>query len=139
MQTSNQLSAETRTPSRLEAVRRYASFSATGTVKLRKTAPEAAASQHSRLAGTRGWLRLGEQRLSAQDWRGAIACARAGLEELGDDYAPPRIVDDTSLGLGAARAQEDSGNLEDAATMMLSDLETRTRLYIKLHASEIEE
>ena len=103
-----------------DVMRRLASFSATGTVKLSQTAPEAAALQHLRLAGTRGWLRLGEQRLSAEYWRGAIACARAGLEELGDNYAPPRIVDDTSLGgsASAGRQSQPTGRCDPDAVLL---------------------
>ncbi len=132
-------SVTTRAPSHVQVERRYGAFSASATIGLRKTAQEVAASQHQKLAGSRAWLLLGRQRLSAEDWRGAMACARAGLEELGDHYAPPRVVDDTDLGLRVAQEQERRGHLQDAAMMMLDDLETRTRLYVLLHADEIEE
>lgn len=92
---------------------------------------------HAHFAGARAWLALGEKLLAEKDWNGAIACARAGLEELGSDYASPMAVDDTGLKLHAADDRIQNGYLEDGASIMLRMLAIRTGLYLKLHPSEI--
>ena len=125
----------------LIVVRRYADRVATGTVGLRraKATEDQSSSPHLKLAGSRAWLTLGEQRLTVQDWTGAIACARAGLEELGQRYAPPTVADDTELKLSAAELRLREGHAQDAATVMLRILNERTRLYVQLHADEVSE
>src|SRR5207302_779724 len=55
------------------------------------------ASPHARLAGARAWAALGSQCLSDGDAANAAAAARAGLHELGDDYRPPGVKDDTLM------------------------------------------
>src|SRR5262245_46064353 len=108
-------------PRLLLVVRQYADRAATGTVGLRraKATDDQSSSPHLKLAGSRAWLTLGEQRLTVADWTGAIACARAGLEELGQRYAPPTVVDDTGLKLSAAEERLREGHAQDAATVML--------------------
>jgi len=122
-------------------VRQYADRAATGTVGLRrvKANDDGSSSPHLKLAGSRAWLALGEQRLTGADWTGVIACARAGLEELGQRYAPPTVADDTELKLSAAEERLKQGHAQDAATVMLRILNERTRLYVQLHADEVME
>ena len=90
---------------------------------------------HKRLAAARAWLALGE-RLS--DPAEALAAARSGLEELGRDYASRRTKDDTALKLALADDQLAGGDVESAAAITLRTLETRTELYMDLHADAIE-
>src|SRR5262245_6136148 len=67
-------------PRRLTATRTYAGHSANGSVLLQQPlASGAGDSPHLKLAGTRAWIALGQQRSDAQDWVGALACARAGI------------------------------------------------------------
>ena len=128
------------TPQRLAVERSCAGYSATGTVALRQPeANEGTASPHLKFAGSRAWLALSEQRMAAQDYTGAIACARAGLQELGPRYASGAVIDDTYLKLSAADERLRTGHAQDAAAIMLRILTTRTRLYVELHADEIAE
>jgi len=125
----------------LLVVRQYADRTATGTVGLRRVKPndDGSSSPHLKLAGSRAWLTLGEQRLKIEDWAGAIACARAGLEALGQHYAPPAVADDTELKLLAAEEQLKQGRAQDTATVMLRMLAERQRLYVQRHADEVME
>ena len=68
-----------------------------------------------------------------------MACARAGLAELGSDYAPTRVEDDTDLKLHAADELLQTGHPDKAARMMLRMLGERTRLYAQKHAASIAE
>lgn len=127
-------------PRRLTAERVHAGHSASGTVLLHQpVTPNAPVSVHLKLAAARAWLALGEQRVVAQDWAGAVTCAQAGLTELGNEYAPPRILDHTDMKLLVAEEQIKEGDLEHAAANMLRQLTLRTRYYVKLHAEEIAE
>jgi hypothetical protein len=93
---------------------------------------------HERLAGARAWLALGERLLDAGNAAEALAAARAGLEELGSDYASPRTKDDTSLKLALAEDRLAEGDTESAAVISLRMLEDRTELYADKHAGAIE-
>ncbi len=115
----------------------YKGQSATAVVKV-WTAPGRPAG-HQQLAGSRAWLALGQEFLKHQDPEAAIYCARAGLAELGDDYTDPQTVDDTGMKLLAAQERIKKGFAADGATVMLRMLETRTKLYAKLHAAEVAE
>jgi hypothetical protein len=93
----------------------------------------ASAEEHETLAGARAWLALGRQRLDAGDAEAALVAARSGIAELGSDYHSGDVIDDTELKLAAADEREQEGELEDAATVTLRVLETRTRLYLTAH------
>ena len=56
-------------------------------------------------------------------------CAKTGLEELGDDYASPMAIDDTSMKLWVAEERIGEGHLSDGADMMLRILDSRLYLY----------
>lgn len=125
-------------PRAITVERKHDAEVAKGTVRLRNVpAPNAGPSVHVKLAGSRAWLNLGEKRVAAKDWTGAIACAEAGLAELGDKYAGPDVEDDTQLKLYAAQDQLAKGKAQNAASVMLNMLSIRIRLYTKLHAGEI--
>ena len=94
----------------------------------RSAAPDAGESRHTKLAGTRTWLALGEARLAAGDAAAAVACAQAGLQELGKRYAAHTVVDDTGMKIRAAEEQLQKGHTQNAATVMLRMLATRTKL-----------
>lgn len=125
---------------RLTESRTHEGHNAEGLVVLREPAPpDVGASPHRKLAGSRAWLTLGEQRFAAEDWKGALACAQAGLAELGSKYASRRALDHTDMKLYIAREQLKSGNLEAAAEIMLRQLKIRTNYYADLHTDEIAE
>jgi len=109
--------------------------SATGNVVLTAGTPE---TEHQHLAGARAWLLLGQTFLQVSDAEAAIFCGKAGLSELGDDYADPRTtVDDTGMKILAAENQIQKGLAADGASVLLRMLEIRTQLYSKLHAEQI--
>lgn len=122
----------------VRAKRQHGSDSATGEVMVeQKTPPDRRNPPHAALAGSRAWLALGEKRLAAHDAKGAVACAQAGLDELGSGYASPLVVDDTSMKLLAAKERIEQGHIEDGAKVMLRMLQTRTTLYAKRHQDTI--
>lgn len=92
---------------------------------------------HERLAGARAWLALGERLLDADNADDALAAGRAGLEELGPDYASRRTVDDTGLKLALAEDRLAEGDTESAAALTLRMLEDRTELYADKHSDAI--
>lgn len=93
----------------------------------------ASADEHEALAGARAWLALGSRLVQAGDAAAALAAARSGIDELGRTYRAAGVKDDTALKLAAAGEREAEGELEDAATVALRVLETRTRLYLQSH------
>jgi hypothetical protein len=89
---------------------------------------------HERLAGARAWLALGERLLEAGNSADALAAGRAGLEELGSDYASRRTKDDTALKLALADERLAEGDEESAAAITLRMLEDRAELYEDKHS-----
>jgi len=89
-------------------------------------------SSHLPLAPSQDWLALGKAKLATKDVEGAIACAQAGLEELGSAYLVPLIRDDTEIKLLLAEERLQEGHLEDGVQMMLRILESRLLLYAAL-------
>lgn len=122
----------------LETERALAGRSARATaIVIAANKPDPAASPHTRLAGARAWASLGAQCQSAGDSVNAVAAARSGLEELGDDYRPPGVKDDTMLKIDAASERIADGAVADGAAVLLRMLDTRIQLYTQKHASEV--
>lgn len=92
---------------------------------------------HITLAESKVWLALGEIWLATNDLEAALTCAKTGLEELGDEYAPFLVEDDTDLKLFLAEGRIEKGYLNEAAELMLRALETRILLYAELHQENI--
>lgn len=82
-------------------------------------------------------LALGQILLATNDFEAALTCAKAGLEELGDEYAPFLVEDDTDLKLFLAEGRIEKGYLNEGAELMLRALETRIFLYAELHQENI--
>lgn len=101
--------------------------------------PQADGAPHQNLAGSRAWLALGQGLLSAKDYDGAVACARAGLKELGPRYAGPMAVDDTELKVAAAEEGLKAGRLADGAQGLLRMLEIRHKLYLDRYKKTLAE
>lgn len=125
---------------RITVTRTHDGHSASGMVLLREpVASDATGSPHMKLAGARAWVALGEQRIAADDWPGAIACGRAGLEELGRRYAGRGALDHTQMKLSVAEDQIKEGDLVNAAKNILRQLTIRIAYYVDLHADAIAE
>lgn len=92
-----------------------------------------------KLAGARAWYALATQRAQADDAAGALAAARAGLEELGRRYARPLDIDDTQLKIRTIDQAETEGRVGDAARIAVTILETRLELARRLHADALVE
>ncbi len=125
---------------RLTAERAHEGHRASATVLVRHSdSPPGGTSPHLKLAGSRAWLALSSQRAAAQDWSGAVACAQAGLDELGRSYVSRGVYDDSDLKLGVAQDQLKRGDAQNAAGVLLDVLTARIALYVKLHADAIVE
>src|SRR5262249_49020154 len=122
----------------VQVTRRHEDTAATGAVVIRHVSePDAASPPHVALAGARAWLALGTEKLATKRIEDAVYCARAGLSELGTDYAPQNVEDDTDLKLHAAEELVKTGRAENGAAMMLRMLSTRIQLYAQRYAADI--
>lgn len=123
---------------RLTAERAHEGHRASATVLVRHSdSPAGRTSPHLKLAGSRAWLALGSQRAAAQDWSAAVACAQAGLDELGRSYATRGVYDDSDLKLGVAQDQLKRGDAQNAAGVLLDILAARIALYVKRYADTV--
>jgi hypothetical protein len=124
----------------IRAERERAGQSASGQVVVTQSGPpDAGDSPHVPFAGARAWLDLTRQRLAAGEVEGAIADARAGLEELGQHYksASTNVKDDTSLHIAVAEDLIEQGRKDEAARRLLQTLEIRLQLFSQLYADAI--
>jgi hypothetical protein len=90
-----------------------------------------------RLAGAVASARLGRRLLAGGDAEGAIAAARAGLEEAGEAPSGAGLKDDTALKLSAAEDRLAEGHADDAAEVMLDTLEIRAELHARAQRAVI--
>jgi hypothetical protein len=90
-----------------------------------------------RLAGAVASARLGRRLLAGGDAEGAIAAARAGLEEAGAVPFDPGRKDDTGLKLAAAEDRLADGHADDAAEVMLDMLDIRAELHARAQRAVI--
>lgn len=118
--------------------RRSGNVRAAGEVLVRTQGPpDPSVAPHVRLAAARAWLGLGESALAAGSAPRAYEAGRAGLDELGAEYAPEGVKDDTQLKLLAADDLVSEGRLDDAARVVLRMLRTRSELYARRHAGDV--
>ncbi len=89
---------------------------------------------HGRAAGAKAWSGLGKASLDNGALDAAIACAKAGIEELGDDYKPPRVRDSTGMKLHAAAERIEAGAKSNGAEVMLDMLNSRIEMYLTKHS-----
>ena len=125
---------------RIRAERLRQGHSASGeAVVIQNTAPTVADAPHAALAGARAWLALAQAREAANDIEGALACAQAGLAELGDAYysESQTTKDDTPLNLALAEDLLERGKPPEALHALLLTLESRLDLYVQLHADTL--
>jgi hypothetical protein len=105
---------------------------ATAVVRTDQPGPDA-----QRLAGAVASARLGRRLLAGGDVEGAIAAARAGLEEAGEVPFDAELKDDTSLKLAAAEDRLAEGHAVDAAEVMLDMLDIRADLHARAQRAAI--
>ena len=105
---------------------------ATAVVRTDQPGPDA-----QRLAGAVASARLGRRLLAGGDAEGAIAAARAGLEEAGEVPFDPELKDDTDLKLSAAEDRLAEGHAVDAAEVMLDMLDIRADLHARAQRAVI--
>jgi hypothetical protein len=86
---------------------------------------------HVRLAGARAWLAVSQLATGAD----AYAAVKAGLAELGNDYAPRGAIDDTTSLLRIAESADDPMKAADAARKALVD---RIAMYVRRYREEFE-
>ena len=86
---------------------------------------------HVRLAGARAWLAVSQLATGAD----AYAAVKAGLAELGNDYAPRGAIDDTSSLLRIAQNADDPVKAADASRKALVD---RIAMYLRRYQGEVE-
>jgi len=116
----------------VEAERTFGDYSASGAIAFSADAsnvPDADAPPHQHAAAAQAWLALGRQLLTEERAEDALAVSRKGIDELGDEYAPPMTRDDTKMKLYAAQDLERQDRLSDAASTSLNMLEVRLSLY----------
>ncbi len=99
--------------------------------------PNSKSPQHIMLVGARAWHSLGTQFLEGRDPTGATHCAQSGIAELGKDYAPDNVCDDTGLKIHAAEALIADGSCVDGARLFLRMLQERLDLYKELYKDEV--
>lgn len=117
----------------LRAFRQLDGFKTEGIILLSSDITPPPDTQHAALAGSRAFLLLGQERQRAGDFPRAIAAAKAGLAELGSDYAPPMTFDDTSLSIGIAQEEVQHGHPARGAERILRALRARIRMYVRKH------
>jgi len=110
-------------------------------VVIQGPAPQTDNPPHLAFAGARAWLALAQARQAADDNEGAIANARAGVDELGRLYysSSLRVKDDTSLHVDLAEELVEQGRHAEAARRLVQALETRLHMYAQLHADTLAE
>jgi hypothetical protein len=121
--------------------RKHNDESASGqVVVVQESEPAVENSPYIPLAGSRAWLALAKTFHEGDDLEGALASARAGVEELGEhSYASLGVREDTSLHIELAEELADEGRAEEAASRLIGALESRVELYVRLHGATIAE
>jgi hypothetical protein len=112
--------------------REHAGERSTAVVRTDQPGPNA-----QRLAGAVASARLGRRLLAQGHAEGAIAAARAGLEEAGEVPFDPELKDDTDLKLSAAEDRLAEGYAPDAAEVMLDILDIRADLHARAQRAVI--
>ena len=92
---------------------------------------------HALVAGAKAWSKLASDFLEAGDAEQALQAAREGIEELGEAYASPTVLDDSFQRLVGAEMLAESGRVSDGAAMLVSVLQQRIDQYYGLHESTL--
>ena len=75
--------------------------------------------------------------MTAGDAANAARAAHHGLDELGADYRPPGVKDDSMMKIDAADERISDGAVADGAAALLRTLEARLTLYVQNHGPDL--
>lgn len=84
---------------------------------------------HLRYAVALAYFGAGDQAEKSHNAAMAAEAFKAGVEEMGDTYQNPEVLDDSGMKLVAARSKEKSAGIEAAGPIYRRVLETRLSLY----------
>ncbi len=131
------VTARSSTDWEVRVARTQASRTATTTIIV-TTAPTATApAPHSMVAAADAWLTIASEAFAANADADAIAAARVGIKELGRDYCPKLIKDDTELKIGMSDDSIRAGDDHEGAKALISVLRQRVELYFEKYAGVI--
>lgn len=121
----------------LEVTRTQGSRSAKAAILI--TVPPSASmpAPHLAVASAKAWLVLARGAMDLHAASDAVAAARAGIANLGDDYRPKRVKDDTGLHVLDANGAVAAGRIEEGARSLISVLDARIGLYFQRYQSEV--
>ena len=88
----------------------------------------ASAGAPSKLLAARGWLGRARELVAQGDHAAALEAGRSGLDQIGNDYRDPSLVDDTGMKLSAAESRA-RGNPKALADVRISALVERLELF----------
>jgi hypothetical protein len=92
---------------------------------------------HLAVASAEAWLVLARGAMDLHASSDAVAAARAGIADLGDDYRPKRVKDDTGLHVLDANGAVAAGKTEEGARSLISVLDARIGLYFQRYRDEV--
>ncbi len=92
---------------------------------------------HAPVAGAVAWHTLALAALADDRLDDAIACAEAGLDELGTRYRARRVKDSSKMKIAAARLQIEDGARKDGATVLTNVLDERIDAYFQVHRDAV--
>ena len=109
-----------------------------GSVRVRRGAVGSAS--HARLAAARAWQALAHVHLVFGQWAQAVECTNHGIDELGTDYAPPYVIDESREAIsGDNNIIKDDGADADSAGRLYAAFGDRCALYVEKNAGSIAE
>ena len=120
----------------LEVTRTQGTRSAKAAIVVSVAPTEASPAPHLRVASAQAWLALARAAMDLNAATDAVAAARAGIADLGDDYRPKRVKDDTGLHVLDANGAIAAGKTEEGARTLISVLDARIGLYFRRYESE---
>jgi hypothetical protein len=121
----------------LEVTRTQGTRSAKAAIVVRVAPSSAMPAPHLAVASAQAWLVLARGAMELHAATDAVAAARAGIADLGDDYRPKRVKDDTGLHVLDANGAIAAGKTEEGARSLLSVLDVRIGLYFRRYEAEV--
>ncbi len=120
----------------LEVTRTQGTRSAKGAIIIAVPPSATNSAPHLPVASAEAWLVLARGAMELHASSAAVAAARAGIADLGDDYRPKRVKDDTGLHVLDANGAVAAGKTEEGARSLISVLDARIGLYFQRYQGE---
>jgi len=120
----------------LEVTRTQGTRSAKAAIVVSVAPTPASPTPHLGVASAQAWLTLARTATDLNASTDAVAAARAGIADLGDNYRPKRVKDDTGLHILDANGAISAGRTEEGARTLISVLDTRIGLYFQRYEHE---